>query len=242
MPGAVIEISIEAKRVALPGKGMRTVLSDVRFTAGRGEFLALLGPSGIGKTTALRIALGLDNDFLGAVSRRAERLAAVFQEPRLLPWLSIAENLRLVMTDRARVADIAALLRTVELPDAEQRRPLELSLGMARRAALARALAAEPDLLVLDEPFASLDPALAARLVAVVSRWARQRGATVLLATHDLDQALGMADRVLVLVGEPATLAADIAVPERSDPGAIADLRAGLVTRFPFLANAEAIA
>ncbi len=235
MPGAVIDVDIVAKRVNVPG-GTRTVLRDVRFAAGA-EILALFGPSGIGKTTTLRLVLGLDTDLQGSVSCRAGRIGAVFQEPRLLPWLSVAENLRLVAIDGARALDIPGLLAEMELPGVEHRLPRELSLGMARRVALARALTIDPDMLVLDEPFASLDPALAARLAAVVAQWARRRGATVLLATHDLDQALGLADRVLVLAGEPGTLAADVPVPDRSDAGALAALRASLMAEFPFLAG-----
>src|SRR5271170_6575741 len=174
MTGAVLDVRIDAKSVPEPGGELRPILLDVCFSAEPGEFLALFGPSGTGKTTTLRIALGLDPDFQGLVRRPDARVGVVFQEPRLLPWLTVADNLRLVMSDGASVPDISGLLQQVELPGIEQRRPRELSLGMARRVALARALAVDPQLLVLDEPFASLDPALAARLAGTVSRWARQ--------------------------------------------------------------------
>jgi len=239
MTGAVLDVRIEAKSVREPGGELRPILHDVCFSAEPGEFLALFGPSGTGKTATLRIALGLDTEFQGLVRRTDERVGVVFQEPRLLPWLTVADNLRLVMDDGAPVSDISGLLRQVELPGVEQRRPRELSLGMARRVALARALAVDPRLLVLDEPFASLDPALAARLAGTVSRWARQRGATVLLATHDVDQTLEIAGRVLVLDGRPATLAASFDVPRHTVPGSVAELRALLVERFPFLARAD---
>ncbi len=240
MTGAALEVRIDAKSVREPGGGLRPILLDVCFAAEPGEFLALFGPSGTGKTTTLRIALGLDPDFQGLVRRPEARVGVVFQEPRLLPWLTVADNLRLVVSDGSPVSDISGLLRQVELPGMEQRRPRELSLGMARRVALARALAVDPQLLVLDEPFASLDPALAARLAGTVSRWARQRGATVLLATHDVDQTLDIAGRVLVLDGRPARLAASFSVPRRSDPVGIAKLRTQLIERFPFLLRADA--
>ena len=239
MTGVALEVRIDAKGVREPDGGQRQLLRDVAFTAEPGEFMALFGPSGIGKTTTLRIVLGLDAEFRGVVRRPTGRVGVVFQEPRLLPWLTVANNLRLV-TEGAPAPDIPALLAAVELPDIEQRRPRELSLGMARRVALARALAVEPQFLVLDEPFASLDPALAARLAAMVSQWAQQHGATVLLATHDIDQTLGIAGRVLVLNGTPASLAASLDVPRHADPSAIARLRAQLVVRFPFLVGTDA--
>jgi ABC-type nitrate/sulfonate/bicarbonate transport system ATPase subunit len=189
----------------------------------------------MGKSTTLRIVLGLDADFTGSVRVPAGRIGAVFQEPRLLPWLTLANNLRLVLTDGVPPPDIPALLAAVGLAGMEDRFPAQVSLGMARRVALARALAVSPQLLVLDEPFASLDPSLAANLSALVSRRARESGMTVLMATHDLDQALSMADRILVLSGHPATLAAD-------EPVAGGRLRERLLEGFPFLRAGGALA
>jgi NitT/TauT family transport system ATP-binding protein len=206
MPGADrLQVCIEAKAY-----GTLTVLQDVHFTASPGEVLALLAPSGTGKTTTLRIAMGLDRDFAGSVSRPAGRLGAVFQEPRLLPWLSVAGNLRLVeplLTD----ADIEAGLALAGLRACASTMPKQLSLGMARRVALARALAVRPALLVLDEPFASLDARLGAELAHMIAAHARATGAIVLMATHDLDQACATTDRLLVLSRtSPATLGADV--------------------------------
>ena len=229
MPGdAALEVAIAAKRF-----GTRLVLRDVRFCGRGGEVLALLGASGAGKSTTLRIATGLDTAFEGRVRRRPGRLGVVFQEPRLLPWLSTADNLRLVAED----APVAELLEEVGLTGFGATLPRALSLGMARRAALARALAVQPTLLVLDEPFASLDARRSAGLAALVARRARERGTTVLLATHDLGPALAIADRVLVLAGHPAGLQADIACAAHPDPAA---LRAELLAGFPFLEAAAA--
>ena len=216
-------------RVVIDGKAFagKPVLSGVRFSANAGEVLALLAPSGTGKTTALRIVLGLDRDFAGSVARPAGRTGAMFQEPRLLPWLSVAANISLVAPALTRAA-IDTLLADVGLQGQGDLLPKQISLGMARRVAIVRALAVRPSLLVLDEPFASLDPSLAARLAAEVTRQARDIGAIVLVATHDLDQALAIADRILVLTGTaPASLAADMASPSMS----AAEIR----TRFPFL-------
>jgi NitT/TauT family transport system ATP-binding protein len=223
MPGAdQLHVSIRAKAY-----GTLDVLRDVHFAAMPGEVLALLAPSGTGKTTTLRIIMGLERHFAGSVSRPAGRLGAVFQEPRLLPWLSVAANLRLVEPGLSD-AHIEAGLALAGLRDCAGSLPKQLSLGMARRVALARALAVRPSLLVLDEPFASLDARLGAELGHAVAAHARAIGAIVVMATHDLDQARATADRLLVLSGTgPATLGADL----RSCETESAELRA----RYGFL-------
>jgi NitT/TauT family transport system ATP-binding protein len=203
----------------------------------RGEVLALLAPSGAGKTTTLRIVLGLDRDFTGSVWRNSERLGVMFQEPRLLPWLTVAENVGLVRPGGIPPGKLETLLAAVGLPGMQARRPRELSLGMARRVALARALAAEPHILVLDEPFVSLEPRLATGLLRMVAEHARRNGTTVLIATHAMEEALAFADRLLVLAGQPASLSIDQAVPDRADARQMDGLLAMLRTRFPFLAT-----
>jgi ABC-type nitrate/sulfonate/bicarbonate transport system ATPase subunit len=211
--------------------GGRIVLRDVAFSVARGEAVGLLGPSGIGKSTLLRILLGLDVAFEGRVRRDYRKAGVVFQEPRLLPWLTVAENVRLVVTEGTKQPDIDGLLDTVHLGGAGALRPGQLSLGMARRVALARALAVSPDLLVLDEPFASLDARLGAALADSMARWARQTGAAVVLATHDLAQVMQLVSRLLILTGTPATLQADVPVSSGSE----AAQHAKLVADFGFL-------
>jgi NitT/TauT family transport system ATP-binding protein len=234
----MFEACIRRKVFTAPDGTQRVVLRDIAFSIARGEVIALLGPSGIGKSTTLRILLGLDEAFDGEIRRGDGRTGVMFQEPRLLPWLTVADNIRLVVTDGMPRPDVPALLQMVRLGDAAGLYPRQLSLGMARRAALARALAVSPEVLVLDEPFASLDPQLAAALADVVERWTRDTGAAVLLATHDLAQALQLAGRVLVLSGVPATLAADVAVPAGGDAGGgRAALHAKLLSRFSFFGS-----
>jgi ABC-type nitrate/sulfonate/bicarbonate transport system ATPase subunit len=230
----MFEVRIDRKIFASTNGTQRQVLRDIHFSIAHGEVIALLGASGIGKSTTLRILLGLDQAFDGQIRHDRGRAGVMFQEPRLLPWLTVAENLRLVVTDAMPRPDITALLEMVRLPNAGALYPRQLSLGMARRAALARALAVSPEVLVLDEPFASLDAQLAAALADVVERWTRETGAAVLLATHDLVQALQLASRVLVLAGMPATLAADVAVPAGCDVATRTALHAKLVGEFSF--------
>jgi ABC-type nitrate/sulfonate/bicarbonate transport system ATPase subunit len=220
--------------------GRHQVLRDVSFAGTGGEVIALLAPSGAGKTSILRIVLGLDRAFSGEVRLPPGQLGVMFQEPRLLPWLTVEANLRL--TGRGDAPQRAALLAELGLAGTEALFPKALSLGMARRVALARALLGRPAMLVLDEPCASLDPRSAADLVRLLVRAARRDGTLVLLSTHDLDQVLGFADRVLLLAGTPARLAADCPIravaPGSAGPDRMG-LKEGLLARFPFL-NATA--
>jgi NitT/TauT family transport system ATP-binding protein len=227
----MLEVRIDRKAYVSDSGAERTVLSDVRFSVAPGEVVGLLGPSGAGKSTMLRILLGLDTAYEGHVRHDFRRVGVVFQEPRLLPWLTVEENIRLVVTADMEQPDIGFLLQTVQLGHAAALRPRQLSLGMARRVALARALAISPELLVLDEPFASLDARLGAGLAESVARWARTSGAAVIVATHDLAQAMERVSRLLILSGVPARLCADRPVPAAGDQ----DLYAKLLAEFAFL-------
>ncbi|HYZ21994.1 MAG TPA: ATP-binding cassette domain-containing protein [Rhodopila sp.] len=220
-------------RKCVPGgaHGPRVILRDVGFSVAKGEIVGVLGPSGAGKSTLLRIVVGLDRDFEGTVQRTCQRIGMAFQEPRLLPWLTVTDNIRAVAPERMR-PDVDSLLDLVQLGGIGALYPRQLSLGMARRVGLARALAVAPDLLVLDEPFVSLDAQLGGLLFERVVSHARSAGTTVLVVTHDLAQALGRVSRLLVLAGAPTTLQGDLPVPERCDDG----FRKMLLTRYSFLA------
>lgn len=184
------------------------VLREVHFRVETGEVLAILGPSGIGKSTLLRIVAGIDGDFEGAVAR-PERLAMVFQEPTLLPWRTAAENLTLIHPGLGREGALAALAR-VGIADKASQFPRQLSLGQQRRVALARAFAGNPEALVLDEPFASLDPETADEMLALTERLIAETKPSTLFVTHSEAEAARLATRILRLAGRPATIA-----PER---------------------------
>lgn len=184
--------------IRLKAFGGREVLRDLRFTVEPGETLAVLGPSGTGKSTLLRILAGLDPDFEGSV-RRPERVAMVFQEPTLLPWRRAVENLTLVTgVSRARAE---AALGEVGLAGRGALFPRQLSLGQQRRLALARAFVTGPQLLLLDEPFVSLDARLVGEMLALTEALiAASRPATVFV-THSAAEAERLATRVLRIGG-----------------------------------------
>ncbi len=181
--------------------GDTTILRDFTLEVADRERVALTGPSGIGKSTLLRIIAGLDTDFEGQVTG-AGRIAVAFQEPTLLPWRSVRDNLTIATGCTAPEAD--TLLTAVELPHTADRFPGTLSLGQARRISLARAFAAQPDTLLLDEPFTSLDHEVSARMQDLLSALLEARPIRLILVTHEPAEAQRIADRVILL---PATTA-----------------------------------
>jgi NitT/TauT family transport system ATP-binding protein len=207
-----LEVYIKRKSYRKASGGSLPVLGALSISVGNGEVAALVGPSGCGKTTLLRIIVGLDSDFEGRVRRPAHgRLGIVFQEPRLLPWRTVEENVRLAAPQASGTA-LRTLFATLGLSEHLRHYPGELSLGLARRVALARAFAVEPELLVLDEPFVSLDAELARRLRAELVELVARRPVTTLLVSHDVDEVIGLADRVFLLAGNPARVIADVPI------------------------------
>jgi len=221
-----LDVSIARKALRTASGQTRSILHDVDFSLRQGEVCALLGPSGCGKTTLLRIVSGLDADFEGRlVLPREHKIGMVFQEPRLLPWRSVAQNLRLVGTSSDN--DLAEIVAALRLSRHLDHFPGELSLGLARRVAIARAFAVKPDLLLLDEPFVSLDAALAARLREELLALVLKRKATTLIVTHDVDEAIAIADRILVLSAAPGRLIADRTI--ESPRGALTEAQASKI-------------
>jgi NitT/TauT family transport system ATP-binding protein len=210
----LLEVRIARKAFARPSGERLDVLSDIDFILRRGEVGGFIGPSGCGKTTMLRIIAGLDTDYRGSVGGgTALKLGMVFQEPRLLPWRTVDDNVRLVAPG-ADEAKLSALFDVLELTPHRSHYPGELSLGLARRVALARAFAIDPDLLILDEPFVSMDEALAARLRDELATLVDSHPVTTLLVTHDVEEAARLADRLFLLAGRPARIAAELSIRE----------------------------
>ncbi len=192
------------------GEAPRPVLRDIDLSIAPGEIVALLGPSGCGKSTLLRQISGLDRPTTGTltingapVASADQRCAVAFQEPRLLPWRSVSRNVELGLprgtdreTGRQRVAELLAL---VQLSDAAALKPRQISGGMAQRVSLARALARGPGVLLLDEPFGALDALTRLTMQDLLVDIHRAEPATIVLVTHDVDEALALADRIVLL-------------------------------------------
>jgi NitT/TauT family transport system ATP-binding protein len=236
------------KCYATPDGGERVVLDSVSFDVAEREYVSVVGPSGTGKTTVLRCIAGLARPTSGAVhfdgvevTDTPNKVALVFQDysRSLLPWLTVTKNVTLPLRgkdisradqrDRAKEA-----LDAVGLGHAADQYPWQLSGGMQQRAAIARALAYQPEALLMDEPFASVDAQTRSDLEDLVLRLRARYGMTVVAVTHDIDEAVYMSDRIVVLGGHPAAVAHDVHIPlgtvrdqiaTKSEPK-FADLRA----------------
>lgn len=220
-PALPVRISGVGRSFPAPDGGTRVVLRDIDLEVRPGEIVALLGPSGCGKSTLLRLVSGLDEPDAGTLSigdapvaSVDQRCAVAFQEPRLLPWRSIERNVELGLprgTDKAAGRErVAELLRLVQLDHARALRPRQISGGMAQRASLARALARNPRVLLLDEPFGALDALTRLTMQDLLLEVHSAEPATILLVTHDVDEALQLADRIVLLGSDDDTPGATI--------------------------------
>ncbi|MCB9759198.1 MAG: ABC transporter ATP-binding protein [Alphaproteobacteria bacterium] len=201
----------------------RLILSGFNLEIAQGQITAIVGPSGCGKSTLLRLAAGLERPDAGQVTVPSPRRAFVFQSPTLLPWRTAAENVALpqILQGAPDPVAVARALERVGLGADADALPRQLSGGMKMRVSLARALVTAPDLMLMDEPFSALDALTRGRVHQEFLRLRRELGFTAVLITHDIDEAVFLADRVLTLAGPPLQVVADLAValPRPREPG-----------------------
>jgi NitT/TauT family transport system ATP-binding protein len=224
VPSAVARIEVRGLRKIYPGRRAPFVaLEDVTFSVREGEFCALIGPSGCGKTTLLHILAGLTEPTAGtaAIPRRAPGrilTAIIFQGVSTLPWLTVAQNVeyglrRMAVPPRTRAERTRDQLSRVGLEAFADAYPHQLSEGMRQRVSIARAMAVDPDILLMDEPFANLDEQNRLLLQDELLRIWQETRKTVLFVTHSLDEALRLADRVLVMSAAPGRIKTEVMVP-----------------------------
>ncbi|HVL56495.1 MAG TPA: ABC transporter ATP-binding protein [Burkholderiaceae bacterium] len=203
----MLSIAIRRKSFTLPDGSMRPLFENLSLQVLDGEVCAIVGPSGVGKSSLLAIAAGIDTAFDGEVAGRTAPIGFAFQSPRLLPWRTVEENLRLAAPQGG--VDAVGWLHAVGLDGEAGTYPERLSAGMAQRVALARALAVRPALLLLDEPFATLDERTATAMRGLLAHRLDCDRPTTLIVTHDPADVAALADRVVALAGSPARIIDD---------------------------------
>jgi NitT/TauT family transport system ATP-binding protein len=240
-PMTRISIDIRQKTYpARPPSGAHIAIHNLRIELAADEFVGIVGPSGCGKTTLLNILAGLDTHYEGAIEWGAPpHIGYVFQNPRLLPWRNVRENIELALPQGAGPGRVEHLLEAMGIAHVQKQYPQRLSLGMSRRVALARAFAIDPNLLLMDEPFVSLDAPTARRVRELLLAVWLERPHTVLFVTHDLREAIALADRLIFLSAPPTTVAQEVAVDiprrQRGDPAQIEGFRERLIAGNPQL-------
>ena len=253
------DFAIKIKSKYYPGVS-EPVLKDLMISIKSGEFVSLVGPSGAGKTTLLNIIAGLDKNFSGQISTGADnnneiisdhqsRVGYVFQTPRLLPWLTVEDNLKLVLhgepgsDEPGDEEKIIHVLQSVGLETRRDSFPGALSGGMQRRVALARAFVIQPTLLLLDEPFVSVDAPTAERLRELLMTLWQETQPTVILVSHLLQEAIALADRVIFLSAGPAKVvhetSLDTARPRRPEDAQVVALHDRLLKEHPGLLSGQ---
>lgn len=203
----LLDLQVERKAF-----GDTPVLGQLDLQLQPGEIVSLLGPSGCGKSTLLRLVAQLDREFTGTLRHRPEQVGFVFQEPRLMPWLSVADNIGFSADKGYDHERVARLIDEVGLTGFADALPKALSGGMAQRVAIARGLYGQPQLLLLDEPFSAVDAFTRFKLQDLLLELARRHHTALLVVTHDVDEALYLSDRVLVIGNRPGTICRELRV------------------------------
>jgi NitT/TauT family transport system ATP-binding protein len=239
---SAIDINIHCKIFPAIGKaGENLAIKNLQFSIDSGEFVCLVGPSGSGKTTLLNLIAELDEDYEGEITvgcnETDSKIGYIFQNPRLLPWRTVRENIELVMNSGHSSTIVDELLGVMQLTEAQQVYPERLSLGMSRRVSIIRAFAIEPDVLLMDEPFVSLDAPTARQVRELLVKLWCNRQHTVLFVTHDLREAITLADRIIFLSARPMTVVSEIAVTipraGRHNEGVVEAFRQQLLNDYP---------
>jgi NitT/TauT family transport system ATP-binding protein len=230
----------DVSKVYRSGRTALLALDKVSLAVAPGEFVCLIGASGCGKSTLLNLAAGLDTATTGQVDTAGQRVSLMFQEPALFPWLTASRNVEIALRARGvpkaeRIARTADLLELVHLGGFGGKRPHELSGGMRQRVAMARALAQDADVLLMDEPFGALDAMTRDLLHEELERICNERTLTVLFVTHNVREAARLGDRVLVLSSRPGRVIEEYQVPRegprRIDSVDVAELAARMTDR-----------
>ncbi len=247
-PMTAITVDIINKSYPAAGQaGLHQAIANLKLSLPSNEFICLVGPSGCGKTTLLNILAGLDKDYSGEITvehqhkvaqqHKAPKIGYVFQNPRLLPWRTVRENITLTLPKDHDPKSVDALLETMQLFQAQHVYPERLSLGMSRRVSIIRAFAVDPDILLMDEPFVSLDAPTARQVRQLLIELWLQRPHTVLFVTHDLREAIALADRLIFLSSPPMQAISDIKVPiprnERNNEAEVESFRQKLLQDYP---------
>lgn len=228
---AKLEIQHISKHYDVEGRPPLQVLSDTSFSVEPGSFVSIVGPSGCGKSTILRLIVGLDQDYHGDILLNGQRITGtslsrgiVFQDHRLLPWLTLERNIDLALensrwTAHQKAKAVREHIELVGLSGFETAFPHQLSGGMAQRAAIARGLVGQPEILLLDEPLGALDALTRVRLQEELLRIWRAEGVTMILVTHDVDEAIYLSNRILVMNANPGRIVreVDVNLSNRSD-------------------------
>ncbi|MGO2117896.1 MAG: ABC transporter ATP-binding protein [Fusobacterium sp.] len=187
------------------------VINDISFEIGKKEIICILGPSGCGKSTLLNIIAGLNKDYLGTIENNVGKISYVFQEDRLLEWKTVYENIQFVNKDSEK-KDILKLIKEIGLEGFENSYPRELSGGMRQRCSIARAFNFKAPLLIMDEPFKSLDYTLSLQMIKKLIKVWEERENSILIVTHNIDQALMLGNKLLVLSKKPTFLLEEIKI------------------------------
>jgi sulfonate transport system ATP-binding protein len=239
----MLKINIKSKKYPAESRaGEHEAIADFKLSIMPGEFVCLVGSSGCGKTTLLNIIAGLDKSYEGRIDfskHETPNIGYVFQNPRLLPWCTVKENIDLAINNESSSGHIDELLDIMQLRKFEQAYPERLSLGMSRRVAIIRAFAINPDVLLMDEPFVSLDASTARQIRQLLLNLWQKRPHTVVFVTHDLREAIVLADRIIFLSSPPMKVTHEIKVTiprqERENNSFIETFRQKLIQDYPDL-------